>query len=155
MEGKLNPYARGVFYGLCMGHTKYHIYRAILEGIAYHLRLCWENIQKANNAKDSSLIVTSGGGAKSKIWRQILADVFNTRVGRLNELETSTLGLACLTSVALGRHKRFEDVASQVKNTVIDVIEPIPENHAVYSRYYEDYKDLELSLESFFKPKNM
>jgi len=82
-EGRLNPFARGVFYGMCMGHTRYHMFRAIREGIAYHLRLCWENIQAANPECKSNLIIATGGGAKSRLWRQIISDIFNLPVCRL------------------------------------------------------------------------
>lgn len=152
-DGKMNPYARGVFFGLCMGHTRYHIFRAIREGITYHLKLCWEHIKKANPGSSSDLIITSGGGAKSKLWRQIISDVFNLPVGRLTELETSTLGLACLTSVAVGKHKSFEEAASIVKNPIIDITQPNPDNHARYIEMFNLYERLETSLEPFFQPK--
>ena len=146
----MNPYARAVFYGLCMGHTRYHIYRAILEGITYHLRLCWEHIQQANAGCTSDLIITSGGGAKSGVWRQIIADVFNIPVGRFSELETSTLGLACLTSVAVGKHQSFEEAASTVENSIIEITNPNPENHTRYQHMFNIYEKLETSLEPLF-----
>ena len=153
-EGKMNPYARGVFFGLCMGHTRYHMFRAIREGITYHLKLCWEHIQKANPGSSSNLIVTSGGGAKSRLWRQIIADVFNFPVGRLTELETSTLGLACLTSMAIGKHKSFEEASEKVKNQIIEITQPNPDNHARYTEMFKIYEQLEISLEPFFQPRS-
>jgi xylulokinase len=150
-EGKLNPLARGVFYGLCMGHTRTHIFRAIREGITYHLKLCWEHIQEANPGSSSDLIITTGGGSKSRLWRQIIADIFNLPVCRLQELETSTLGLACLISVGLGRYKRFEDAAAKVKNPIIDRTMPDPNSFEKYSKGFEMYKKLEKDLESFFQ----
>lgn len=151
-EGRLNPYARGVFHGLCMGHTRYHVFRAIREGITYHLRLGWEHIQAANPGSTSNLIVATGGGAKSKLWRQIIADTFNLPVYRLKELETSTLGLACLISVGIGMHKNFEEAASKVENPTIEKIQPDPSNIARYAEMFEQYKRLEINLEPFFQP---
>jgi xylulokinase len=152
-EGRLNPFASGVFYGLCMGHTRYHMFRAVREGIAYHLRLCWEHIQAANPGSKSNLIVTSGGGANSRLWRQIIADTFNLPVYRLKELETSTLGLACLTASGLGMYKNFEEAASKVKNPLIEQIQPNPNNIMRYTEMFELYKRLEMSLEHFFQPQ--
>jgi len=151
-EGKYNPYARGVFYGVCMGHTRYHMFRAIREGIAYHLRLCWEHIQAANPGSKSNRIVVTGGGAKSRLWRQIIADNFNIPVYRLKELETSTLGMACLIAVGTGKYKDFDEAASKVENPVIELIQPDPNNFARYAEMYDLYKRLELGLEPFFQP---
>lgn len=153
-EGRLNPFARGVFHGLCMGHTRYHMFRAIREGITYHLRLCWEHIQETNPGSSSNLIVATGGGAKSRLWRQIIADVFNLPVSRLKELETSTLGLACLTSVGIGMHEGFEEAASRVENPMIDVVHPDPSNTMRYAETFKQYKRLEINLEPFFQPLN-
>lgn len=154
-EGKLNPYARGVVFGLNMGHTRYHIFRAIREGITYHLKLCWEHIQKANLGCKSDLIVTTGGGAKSALWRQIIADVFNLPVCRLTELETSTLGLACLISVGIGINESFEKAAEKVHNTITEKTSPNLDNIETYSDMYNLYKKLETSLEPFFKPQSV
>jgi xylulokinase len=147
---RLNPFARGVFYGLCMGHTKAHIFRAIREGVAYHLRLCWEQIQSVNNHSKANLIVATGGGAKSRLWRQILADIFNLPVYRLKELETSTLGLACLTSVGTGQYSNLQEAISHVKNPKIEPLLPIPSNLSLYSSMFEKYKQLERILEPVF-----
>lgn len=154
-EGRLNPYARGVFYGLCMGHTRFHMFRAVREGISYHLKLCWEHIQAKNPGISSNLIVVTGGGAKSKLWRKILADTFNLPVCRLKELETSTLGLACILSVSTGRYNSFEEAASKVDNTILDKISPNPSNIARYSEMFELYKELEMKLEPLFTPKEV
>jgi xylulokinase len=151
-EGKLNPFAHGVFFGLCMGHTRYHMFRAIREGITYHLRLCWEHIQEANPGITSNLIVATGGGARSRLWLKIIADTFNIPVCRLKELETSTLGLACLISVAIGKYKSFEDAASNVENEIMEKIQPNPSNTARYTEMFELYKRLEMNLEPFFTP---
>lgn len=150
-EGRLNPLARGVFFGLCMGHTRAHMFRAILEGVTYHLRLCWEHIQAANPGSTSNLIVTTGGGAKSQLWRQIIADTFNLPVCRLKELETSTLGLACLIAVGTGIYNDLQEAISKVDNPKIEEIQPNPSNFARYTEMFELYKQLELDLERFFR----
>jgi xylulokinase len=129
------------------------MFRAVREGIAYHLRLCWEHIQAANPGSKSNFIVTSGGGAKSQLWRQIIADTFNLPVYRLKELETSTLGLACLIASGIGLYKNFEEAASKVENPLIEKIQPNHSNIVKYTEMFELYKRLELNLEPFFQPQ--
>jgi xylulokinase len=119
--------------------------------MAYHLRLCWEQIQAANIGSRANLIVATGGGAKSRLWRQILADTFNLPVCRLKELETSTLGLACLISVGMGKYSDLQEAISHVKNPKIEQVQPIPSNLALYTAMFEKYKRLELGLETFFQ----
>jgi sugar (pentulose or hexulose) kinase len=150
-EGRLNPFARGVFFGLCMGHTRMHMYRAILEGITYHLRLCWQHIQEQNPGGSANLIIATGGGAQSHLWRQIIADTFNLPVCRLKELETSTLGLACLISVATGIHKNFQEAVAKVENPTIDEVKPITRNLNIYKEMFKKYGRLETDLEPIFK----
>ncbi|MCJ7770348.1 FGGY family carbohydrate kinase [Candidatus Bathyarchaeota archaeon] len=150
-EGRLNPFARGVFFGLCMGHTRMHMYRAILEGITYHLRLCWQHIQELNLGGSANLIIATGGGAQSHLWRQIIADTFNLPVCRLKELETSTLGLACLISVATGIHKNFQEAVAKVENPTIDEVKPITRNLNIYKEMFKKYSRLETDLEPIFK----
>jgi len=151
-EGRLNPFARAVFYGFCMGHTRYHMFRAVCEGITYHLRLCWEHIQAANPDSSSDLIIATGGGAKSPLWRQIIADTFNLPVCRLSQLETSTLGLACLTAVGIGLYKDFDEAVSKVENPKIGLVQPNPGNIQRYDEMFELYKRLETDLEPYFQP---
>jgi xylulokinase len=150
-DHRLNPLAHSVFYGLCMGHTRAHIFRAIREGVAYHLRLCWEQIQANNLGSEANLIVATGGGAKSRLWRQILADTFNLPVYRLQELETSTLGLACLIAVGIGKYSTLQEAISHVTNPKTEPLQPISENLAQYTAMFEKYKQLELGLEPYFQ----
>ena len=90
--------------------------------------------------------------AKSRLWRQIIADNFNIPVSRLRELETSTLGMACLTAVGIGKYKDFNEAASHVENPVLEEIQPNPKNYARYTEMFKLYKRLELGLEPFFQP---
>jgi xylulokinase len=151
LSKRLNPFARGVFYGLCMGHTRAHMFRAIREGVTYHLRLCWDQIKAANPGSMANLIVATGGGAKSRLWRQILADTFNLPVYRLKELETSTLGLACLIAVGTGKYSDLREAISHVKNPKIEHVQPISDNLTLYTKMFEKYRQLELGLEPFFQ----
>jgi len=148
--GNFNPYARGVIFGLCLGHSREHIFRAIREGAAYHLYLCWEKIQSLNPRIVANRIITSGGGGKSRFWRQIIADVFSLPVWVPKELETGSLAISCLISVSAGIYRDFKEAIKQIKNPLVDVVEPIEENRIKYRRMFSLYRKLEEDLKDLF-----
>ena len=94
--GALTPYwdhnARGVLLGLTGVHGKSHIYRALLEGIAYEQRLLTSSAEKVLEAPVEELIVL-GGGSRSRVWCQILADIMQRRVDVVREAERHLPGL--------------------------------------------------------------
>jgi xylulokinase len=145
-----NPYARGVIYGLCLGHTRRHVYRAILEGAVYQLLLCWERIQLLNPGIVANRIVASGGGSKSRVWRQIIADAFGLPVYQPKETETGSLAIACLISVATNASKTFEEAVGRIKNPLLDPVQPNNENWSTYQRMFALYKKLEGDLKELF-----
>ncbi|MEM2094077.1 MAG: FGGY family carbohydrate kinase, partial [Candidatus Bathyarchaeia archaeon] len=147
-----NPYARAVLYGMCLGHTRRHIYRAVLEGAVYHLLLCWERIRSLNPGIVAKRIVASGGGAKSRVWRQIIADAFDLPVYLPSETETGNLAVACLISVAKGFSKTFDDAVLQIKNPLQDPVEPNKANWLEYQKMFALYKKLESGLKEMFTP---
>jgi sugar (pentulose or hexulose) kinase len=69
-------------------------------------------------------------------------------------LETSTLGLACLTAVGIGMYKDFDEAVSKVENPKIEKLQPNPGNIARYDEMFDVYKRLETDLEPFFQPKS-
>ncbi|MDQ1278885.1 MAG: hypothetical protein QG670_145 [Thermoproteota archaeon] len=144
--GNFNPYARGVIFGLCLGHSRKHIFRAIMEGTVYQLFLCWERIQSLNPGIVADRIVTSGGGASARVWRQMIADAFGLSVWIPTELETGTLAVACLISVSAGLSESFDSAIKKIDNPLTDVVKPIKENNAKYYKTYGLYKRLEEDL---------
>jgi len=149
-SGNFNPYARGVVFGLCLGHSRKHVFRAIMEGTVYQLYLCWERIQSLNPGIVANRIVASGGGAKSRVWRQIIADVFGLPVWMPKELETGTLAVACLISVSSGMCANFNDAIKQINNPLTNTVEPIKRNTAKYRKMFDLYKRLEEDLKELF-----
>jgi len=145
-----NPYARGVIFGLCLGHSREHIFRAIREGAVYHLYLCWERIQSLNPGIVANRIITSGGGGQSRFWRQIIADVFSLPVWVPKELETGSLAVSCLISVSAGIYRDFTDAIKHINNPLIDIVEPIEENRVKYQKMFGLYKRLEENLKNLF-----
>ena len=145
-----NPLAPSVIFGLCLGHTRKHVFRAILEGVAYHLYLCWERIQKLNPRIEANRIIATGGGSKSRLWRQIIADLFKLPVYVPKENETGSLAVASLIRVSLGMNTTFEEAIRQIDNSLLDAIEPTPGLTSQYRQIYGRYVQLGEMLKPLF-----
>ena len=123
-----DAYARGSFFGLTRKHTRAHMVRAALEGIVYNLYVVMLMIEKVTGKPKS--IQATGGFARSSLWRQMLADIFEQEVTIPESFESSCLGAAVLGMYALG----YIDDLSEVKNMigVTNVHHPNVENFEVY-----------------------
>lgn len=141
------PEAHGAVIGWADHHTRAHLYRAILEGIAYGLRQGLEQLQKRAGTDVSSLRV-SGGGSQSDVAMQITADIFNKPAERLREYETSGLGAAINSAVYLGWHRDYQ-AAINAMTHVGQVFEP----RALQAQRYEQlYRRVYLPLYQRLKP---
>lgn len=144
--GEMTPYyddkLRASFVGVGMHHTKGHFTRAVMEGISYSMRDCLEEIKAQKIAVNEYRII--GGGAKGKLWRQILADVLATPLTSTVDNDSS-LGSAMLAGVATGVFADFEDSVKKCV-TVADVVEPIPENTEIYEKGFKDYRTIQKAL---------
>ena len=129
------PEAKGAVLGFGDVHTRAHLYRAILEGIAYALREGTERIEKRSKVPVTELRV-SGGGSQSNAAVQIAADVFGLPARRPHTYETSGLGAAIAAAVGLGLHPTF-DAAVAAMTHVGDVFEPDPQAHEIYEQLYQ------------------
>ncbi|KRN99334.1 gluconate kinase [Companilactobacillus kimchiensis] len=123
-----NAYARGSFFGLTRKHTRAHMVRAALEGIVYNLYVVMLTIEKLTGKPKS--IQATGGFARSSLWRQMLADIFEQDVTIPESFESSCLGAAVLGMYALG----YVDDLSVVKDMigVTDIHHPNTDNFEVY-----------------------
>ncbi len=143
-----DPLARGAFVGLTVRHTQYHMTRAVLEGVAFGLRDSFE-LMKGAGLPQIKQVRVSGGGAKSPLWRQILADVFNAELVTVNTTEGAAYGAALLATVGAGVHSDVSTiVAEAVKVTGRD--EP-GTAVAIYNQYYDLYRRLYPALKSQFE----
>ena len=128
-----NPDARGSLIGLSVTTSKGDISRAILEGVGYNLKVILDILQKKQNIEELILI---GGGAKGKLWLQILADIWQKRIAVPQYLEEATsMGAAVCAGVGVGMYPDFS-VMEKLNRTEY-VIEPNPENSAVYEKMYD------------------
>lgn len=142
--------AKGAIVGFGDVHTRAHIYRAILEGIAYALREGKERIEKRSGVKLQKLRV-SGGGSQSDVAMQITADVFGLPAERPHTFETSGLGAAIDAAVGLGHYNNFPE-AIQHMTRVGDVFTPNADAVKVYDRLYQEvYQHMYSQLGGIYK----
>lgn len=141
------PEARGAVIGWHDGHTRAHLYRAILEGIAYGLRQGLEGMERRAGLRVPVLRV-SGGGARSDAALQLTADIFNRPAERPEETETSGLGAAICAAVGLGWHDSSASAIRAMCRTG-RVFTPEP---ATAARYEHLYRQVYLPLYRRLKP---
>ena len=135
----LNPDCRGVFFGLSAIHTKADMLRAVMEGVSYSLKDCQEILKEMGvNIED---MMACGGGGKSPIWRQMLADMYGCEVKTTKLEEGPAMGAAILAGVGAGI---FKDVVSACHDFIEQdtYCQPIPANHAYYEKGHVLYKKL-------------
>ncbi|HEY0063522.1 MAG TPA: FGGY-family carbohydrate kinase [Telluria sp.] len=143
------PEAKGAIIGFGDVHTRAHVYRAILEGLAYALREGKERIERRSGVAITELRV-SGGGSQSDAAMQLTADIFGLPTARPHVYETSGLGAAIDAAVGLGLYPDF-DAAIAAMTRVGRVFEPIAANHAMYERLYQRvYKKMYARLQPMY-----
>jgi xylulokinase len=143
----LDPNARAALVGLTASHTRGHIVRAILEGVAFSLRDSFEIFREMNVPVES--IRLGGGGARSKLWRQIQADIYGHAVDIVQAEEGAAYGAALLAGVGGGLWKSVDDACADVVR-VIDRIEPNPAAVKVLDPLYGSYRELYPALRKVF-----
>lgn len=144
------PEAKGSIIGFGDVHTRAHVYRAILEGLAYALKEGKERIEKRSGQAIKRLRV-AGGGSQSDAAMQLTADIFGLPAERPHTYETSGLGAAIDAAVGLGLHPDF-DTAVRAMTRTGRVFEPNPEASALYQRLYREvYQDMYPRLQPLYK----
>jgi sugar (pentulose or hexulose) kinase len=129
------PEARGAIIGFSDVHTRAHIYRAMLEGLAYALREGAERTSQRSGVPITELRV-SGGGSQSNAAMQLTADIFGLPASRLHIYETSGLGAAIDAAVGLKLHPDFSTAVSRMTH-VGESFEPNPQTHRIYDELYQ------------------
>lgn len=143
----LDAYARGGWIGITAKHTRAHLVRSILEGVAYSLNDCLGIIESLG-AKVAA-VRASGGGAKSPLWRAILAGVFGKPVATLQTQEGSAFGAALLAMVGTGE---FASVEEACRTVIVERRREEPDEAlaAAYCDSYALFQELYPALKSFF-----
>ena len=143
----LDPFAKGVLFGMSAKHTRNDVIRAFMEGVAYSLKDCLEIIKSMGIEVND--VRASGGGGKSALWRQMQADMFNTCMQTTNSTEGPALGAALLAGVGAGV---YTDISQACDNAIktVSIQSPIIENVDTYEKYYKVYTKLYIALKESF-----
>jgi len=152
MAPEANPKAKGVFYGFTLKHTKAHFARAIMEAIACIVRRNIDVVEDLGiKVKE---IRALGGGARSRVWKQIEADLTKRPVVTTMNEEAACLGAAILAGKAVGLYKSIEQ-ASESMVTIKERFEPNSVNSDVYDKSYKKYVKLYTDLCDLFSKEKV
>ena len=126
-----SPNIRGAFMGLDLGHTRADVIRSVMEGVALGLRLVLDELRRLTSIADEMTVV--GGSSRSRLWRQIFADVYQMNIVKTNiDQQAAALGAAALAAVGIGIWSDFK-IIDEI-HAVEDIAKPISENSATYGR---------------------
>lgn len=144
----LDSNARALFFGLSAIHTKYDMLRAVMEGVIYSQKECLEILDEMGVVPNT--MVATGGGGKSNLWCQIMADVLDCTVSSVANKEGPALGVAILAGVGTGVYSSVEQACEKII-AVKKETHSIRENTLKYTPYYELYKQVYPSLKDKFQ----
>lgn len=152
LMGERTPYAdpdaKGSFIGMTMATERGHMTRAVLEGVAFGLRDSLEILKDLKVPINEIRVI--GGGAKSQLWKQIIADVFGMTIQEINTNQGGGLGAAILAATGAGLYSSVAEGCDKMIK-VINHVEPIMENVETYHKVYPLYQKLYGDLQEWFK----
>ena len=142
-----NPDARGVFFGMSMDTTRADMTQAVLEGVAFGLRDSLEVARSLGINIERTKIC--GGGAKSPLWKKIIANVMDLKVDVPENEEGPSMGGAMLAAVGCGAYPDVETICKKMVK-VVDTVEPDPELVAKYEEKYQKFRKLYPTMKELF-----
>ncbi len=143
-----DPDARGCFVGLTLAHQRSQLARSIMEGVTYSMRDSLEIIREMNVPVKQ--VRVSGGGSKSKLWRQLQADVFGTKAVTINAEQGPAYGVALLAAVGAGAYKNVQQAcAATIRETSSTPVDR--KTKRIYDARFPVYQNLYQSLKGNFK----
>lgn len=143
-----DPNARGTFIGLTMDTSRADMTQAVLEGVAFALRDSFE-VAKALGVHIERTKIC-GGGAKSPLWKKIIANVLNVKVDVIESEEGPAMGGAMLAAVACGEYRSVEEIADRLVK-VVDTVEPEAELVEAYEARYRQFKQIYPACKELFR----
>ena len=144
----LDPNCRGAFIGLSAIHTRQHLLRAVMEGVVFSQRDSVEVLREMGIKINDML--ACGGGGTSRLWRQILSDVYGCPVKTVSSKEGPALGVAILALVGTGAYKSVQEACKEIIKTN-PAQNPIAENSMEYEKYYKMYASLYPALKESYE----
>ncbi|MBQ7927118.1 MAG: xylulokinase [Lachnospiraceae bacterium] len=143
-----NPNARGTFIGMTMDTTRADMTQAVLEGVAFALRDSLEVAKSLGIQIERTKIC--GGGAKSPLWKKIIANVLNLKVDVIESEEGPGYGAAMLAAVACGEYGSVQEMAEKLVK-VVDTVEPDAYLAAKYEERYQQFKQIYPALKPVYE----
>lgn len=143
-----DPYARGTFIGMDMTSERKDMTLAVLEGVAFSLRDTFEIMKNAGI--HITEIIINGGGARNALWCQIIADVLNVKVKKVNSDDGPAYGAAILASVGFGLFKSVNEACDDMIK-VTNIIYPNSKKTSLYDKKYNKYKQIYPHLKEVFR----
>lgn len=141
--GAATPYmdtgSRGALLGLTTATSSADLYRACMEGVAYEMRINYEAL--SGSGIHFKKLHATGGGARSKLWMQMKADVLNLPITALKTADAGTVGSAMLTGIAVGLFSDLEDASAHMVQEM-ETYYPREEKHKQYMKIFERYKSV-------------
>jgi xylulokinase len=148
MAPEANPRAKGVFFGITLRHSRNHFIRSIMESVCFIVLRNIEVIERMGIRVEE--IRALGGGARSRIWKQIEADITRRTVVTTHNEEAATLGAAILAGKAVGLFSSIEEAASEMVH-IKERFEPDQANFPAYDAAYQTYVRLYEDLYTLFE----
>jgi xylulokinase len=143
----LDPRARGVFFGIAVHHKRAHLARAVFEGVAFAQRDSLELLTQLR--VPTAFLIASGGGSRSQLWRQILADVSGLEVMTSANVHGAAFGGALLAGVGVGVFRDLEEACVTAVSLNASA-SPRPLVHEEYSRVYACFRQVYSHLRPVF-----
>lgn len=143
-----DPKARGAFIGMTMDTSREEMTQAVLEGVAFALRDSFEVAKSLGIQIERTKIC--GGGAKSPLWKKMIANILNIKVDVIESEEGPALGGAMLAAVACGEYKDVVEAAEKIVK-VVDTVEPDSELVAAYNKRYDTFKQIYPTVKSLYQ----
>ena len=143
-----NPNARGTFIGMTMDTSRADMTQAVLEGVAFALRDSLEVAKSLGIQLERTKIC--GGGAKSPLWKKMIANILNLKVDVIESEEGPALGGAMLAAVACGEYESVEAAAAKIVK-IVDTVEPEEELVAKYEARYQQFKEIYPACKPLFE----
>jgi xylulokinase len=145
LSGERTPYmdsnACGMFFGLALRHTSYHLFRAVMEGVTFSMKDCLGVFSHDFGGTYAS-VIASGGASQSPFWLQMQADVFNVPVYKVEMKEQASTGAAITAGVGVGIYSSYQEACSRIVKRSKEPILPNAEAAKKYAEQYHLYRDL-------------
>ncbi len=136
----MDPYARGVYFGLSINHSRSTMMRAAMEGVAFALKEALEVLEGVADFEDT--MTASGGGARSPVFLQMQADIFGKKIACTDGKEEAGMGACITAAVGLGLYPDFRTACGEMVRMLPEMYVPDQERHEIYQEKFEIFKKI-------------